>query len=350
MFRYITLRSFMAAVTALLIGFACAPLILKKLRNLKMVQTMRNANEVGKLADMHSSKKDTPTMGGLIIYVAVTTSVLLWAKPNVYIIVALFVYTTLTILGICDDYLKISKGNSNGLSGKVKLFSQAIISIIAITVLLSNEVTGSQIKELWIPFFKSPVIVSMPIWFLILFFFFVLAGSSNAINLTDGVDGLAIGCTITVALVYGVMAYATGHMIIAKYLFISYLSGSGELAIVCFALVGASLTFLWYNAHPAMIFMGDTGSLALGGLIGVVAFMVHQPITLILVGGIFVVEALSVIIQVASFKTFRKRVFKMAPIHHHFELLGWAETQVVTRFWILSLIFAITGLATLKIR
>jgi phospho-N-acetylmuramoyl-pentapeptide-transferase len=190
----------------------------------------------------------------------------------------------------------------------------------------------------------------MPFWFILIFFFLILAGSSNAINLTDGVDGLAIGCTVTVALAYAIMAYVAGNMIIADYLFIPYVAEAGELAVVCAGLVGASLAFLWYNAYPAEVFMGDTGSLALGGLIGSIAFMVQQPFTLVVIGGIFVIEALSVILQVGSFKLTGKRIFKMAPLHHHFELKNWPETKVVIRFWILSLIFAMIGLSTLKLR
>jgi len=204
--------------------------------------------------------------------------------------------------------------------------------------------------ELWVPFYKEVLVQSMNVVLVFFLFLVTLLGSSNAINLTDGLDGLAIGCTVTVALTYGVMAYASGNSIIADYLRVSWVPGTGELAVVCSALVGGSLAFLWYNAHPAEVFMGDTGSLAIGGLVGIIALMVHQPITLILVGGIFVMEAGSVILQVASFKTRGKRIFRMSPIHHHFELKGWKETKVVIRFWILSLIFAIFGLATLKLR
>jgi phospho-N-acetylmuramoyl-pentapeptide-transferase len=205
-------------------------------------------------------------------------------------------------------------------------------------------------REFWVPFYKDVVIMETPLVFLAAFLFLILSGSSNAINLTDGVDGLAIGCTVTVALAYAIMAYAAGNIIISEYLFISYIPGAGELTVVCSALLGASLAFLWYNSHPAEVFMGDTGSLALGGLIGMIAFMVHQPLTLIIVGGIFVMEAGSVILQVASFKSRGKRIFRMSPIHHHFELKGWHENKVVIRFWILSLIFAMAGLATLKLR
>jgi phospho-N-acetylmuramoyl-pentapeptide-transferase len=289
-------------------------------------------------------------MGGLLIYTSVTVSTLLWARPNVWILVALFVYTALTVLGFADDYLKVSKKNSKGVSSRQKLFWQALTAVAALTFLLMAEGSREKVLEFWVPFVKDPVMTSAPLWFIFPFFFLVIMGSSNAINLTDGVDGLAIGCTISVALVYAIMAYAAGHAIIAEYLFISNVPGTGELSIICGCLVGAGLAFLWFNAHPAEVFMGDTGSLALGGLVGVIAFMVHQPLTLIIVGGIFVMEAMSVIIQVASFRTRGKRVFRMAPIHHHFELKGWQETKVVIRFWILSLIFALIGLGTLKLR
>ena len=214
-----------------------------------------------------------------------------------------------------------------------------------------NAVGSAQkMKELWVPFLKEVLVENMPVILCFLFFLITLTGSSNAINLTDGLDGLAIGCTVTVALTYAIMAYASGNFLISDYLKVSWIPGSGELTVVCSALLGGSLSFLWFNAHPAEVFMGDTGSLAIGGLVGIVALMIHQPLTLIIVGGIFVMEAGSVILQVASFKTRGKRIFRMSPIHHHFELKGWKETKVVIRFWILSLLFALLGLATLKLR
>ena len=286
----------------------------------------------------------------LMIYVSVTASTLLWATPNVFVLTALLVYSGLTLLGFLDDYAKVTKKNSDGLNKKQKLIWQTLITVGALVLLLLHPDSAIKVREFWVPFLKDPVFLSLPIPILFVFLFFILVGSSNAINLTDGIDGLAIGCTISVALVYSIMAYAAGNLIIADYLFISYVPGVGELSIICGCLVGSGLAFLWYNSHPAEVFMGDTGSLALGGLIGVVAFMVHQPLTLIIVGGIFVMEALSVIIQVFSYKTRKKRVFKMAPIHHHFELKGWPESKVVIRFWILSLAFALAGLGTLKLR
>ena len=286
-----------------------------------------------------------------MICVSVIGSALLWASPNVYVYTALVIYLGLTVIGFLDDYLKVSKASSKGLSGRWKLLGQALLTVIALVCLLSAPESASKMRELWVPFYKDVVISEMSLFLLAPFLFLILSGSSNAINLTDGVDGLAIGCTVTVALAYAIMAYVAGNVIISEYLFISYIPGVGELAVVCAALLGASLSFLWYNSHPAEVFMGDTGSLALGGLIGMIAFMVHQPLTLIIVGGIFVMEASSVILQVGSFKLRGgKRIFRMSPIHHHFELKGWHENKVVIRFWILSLIFAMAGLATLKLR
>lgn len=361
LFRFITVRSVGAAATALLLSFIIGPYIIRKLRDLKAAQAFRNAAEVGKLAELHAKKGGTPTMGGLMIFVSVFVSTVLWARPNVYIAVALLVYAGLTLVGFLDDFLKIKYRNSKGLSGRYKLLGQGLLTIAAMWLLLEfggmfsgGDMSGAYVAEcarqLWMPFFKTPLLWTMPIWIMAPFLFLVLAGSSNAINLTDGMDGLAIGCTVTAAFAFGIMAYASGHVIVADYLLLTPLPGTGELAILCAALVAGSLGFLWFNAHPAQIFMGDTGSLAIGGLIGVVAFMIQQPFTLVIVGGIFVMEAGSVIIQVASFKSTGRRVFRCSPIHHHFELKGWAETQVVVRFWILSLIFAVCGLATLKLR
>ena len=350
LFRYLTLRAAFAGITAMGIGFIIGPWIFMKLRELRAKQAFRGKDEVGALADLHAGKAQTPTMGGLMICISVVASAVLWAKPNVYVYTALIIYLGLTVIGFWDDYLKVSKANSKGLPGRWKLLGQAVLTGVALLLLLSSPDSAAKMRELWVPFYKDVVISQMSIFMLAPFLFLILAGSSNAINLTDGVDGLAIGCTVTVALAFAIMAYAAGNAIISDYLFISFIPGVGELAVVCAALLGASLAFLWYNCHPAEVFMGDTGSLALGGLIGVIAFMVHQPITLIIVGGIFVMEAGSVILQVGSFKLRGKRIFRMSPIHHHFELKGWHENKVVIRFWILSLIFAMVGLATLKLR
>jgi phospho-N-acetylmuramoyl-pentapeptide-transferase len=352
--RYITFRTLLAAGTAALIGFIIGPWLIAHLRRLKFGQHYDD-DRTGDLASRFN-KKNTPTMGGLLIFACVFGSSVLWATPNVWVVVALFVYAALTAVGFRDDYLKVVRKNRHGISSGAKIFWQTVITLLALTALLLHPDSSVKIRELWVPFVKHPVIASMPIAALAVFVYLWIVGFSNAINLTDGLDGLAIGCTITVALTYGIMAYAAGNTKIAEYLLISYVPGTGELTVVCGALVGAGVAFLWYNSHPAELFMGDTGSLALGGLLGIIAFMVQQPLTLIIVGGVFVWEAASVVIQVGYFKATRrrqgegKRFFLMAPIHHHFQKLGWPETKVVLRFWILSLIFALVGLSTLKIR
>ena len=362
LFQFISIRAILAGITALLFGFVLGPKLIKTLRSFGARQAFRGKDEVGKLAALHEAKAKTPTMGGLLIFGSVLFSTVLWAEPNIYVVTAMVIYILLTGVGFADDYLKISKKNSKGLAGRYKLLGQLFATAIALTLLLGplgDLLTGVQGKaigssgkmlELWLPFYKDIVITSMPVVLVFILFLFTLTGSSNAINLTDGLDGLAIGCTVTVALTYGIMSYASGNFVISEYLRISWVPGTGELTVVCASLLGGSLAFLWYNAHPAEIFMGDTGSLAIGGLVGIIALMIHQPFTLIIVGGIFVMEAGSVILQVASFKSRGKRIFLMSPIHHHFELKGWKETKVVIRFWILSLLFALIGLATLKLR
>ena len=357
--RFLTFRALLAALTATVIGFVIGPWLIAQLRRLKFGQHYDDSR-TGDLA-ARFDKKNTPTMGGLLIFGSVFVSSFLWAEPNVWVFVALFVYTALTAVGFRDDYLKAVRKNKDGISSREKMFWQTLVTIVALTVLWLHPASGEKIRELWIPFLKEPLFIfpaGVGVLGLFVMMFFWIVGFSNAINLTDGLDGLAIGCTITVALVYGIMAYAAGNAKIAAYLLISFVPGSGELAIVCAALVGAGMAFLWYNSHPAEVFMGDTGSLALGGLIGVVAFMVQQPFTLVIVGGVFVAEALSVMIQVGYFKYTKrrsptgegKRFFKMAPIHHHFQKLGWPETKVVLRFWVISLMCSLAGLATLKLR
>jgi phospho-N-acetylmuramoyl-pentapeptide-transferase len=365
LFQYISVRALGAGITALILGFWIGPSLILLLKKIGARQAFRDKEEVGKLADLHMNKSHTPTMGGMIIFISVLLSVILWAEPNVYVCTALLTYAILTGVGFADDYLKISQNNSKGLAGKYKLLGQLAATGFALYILLgpmSNHLNGAgvdtlgsseKMREFWIPFvsYDDPSrIPVLSLGVLSVLYLITLTGTSNAINLTDGLDGLAIGCTVTVALTYAIMSYASGNFLIADYLKISWVPGTGELAIVCIALLGGSLAFLWYNAHPADVFMGDTGSLAIGGLIGIIALMIHQPLTLIIVGGIFVMEASSVILQVASFKMRGKRIFLMSPIHHHFELKGWKETKVVIRFWILSLLFALIGLATLKLR
>jgi phospho-N-acetylmuramoyl-pentapeptide-transferase len=352
--RFITLRTLGAAGTATLIGFVIGPWLITRLRALKFGQHYDD-DRTGDLAQKFD-KKNTPTMGGLLIFLSVFFSTVLWAQPNIWIIVALFVYTALTAVGLRDDYLKVVKKNRDGISSREKMFWQTLTTVVALAALVWHPMSSEKIRELWVPFLKYPVLTAMPVAALFVLVFFWVVGFSNAINLTDGLDGLAIGCTITVALVYGIMAYAAGNVKIADYLLISHVPGTGELAVICGALVGAGMAFLWYNSYPAELFMGDTGSLALGGLIGMIAFMVQQPFTLVIVGGVFVVEAVSVIIQVGFFKYTRRRYgegrrfFRMAPIHHHFQKAGWPETKVVLRFWIISLMCALAGLGTLKLR
>lgn len=355
--RFISLRMLLAAGTATLIGFLLGPWLIHRLKVLKFGQNYDD-DRTGDLAQKFD-KKHTPTMGGLLIFLSVAGSSLLWARPNIWIAVALFVYTALTLVGFRDDYLKVLRKNRDGISSREKMIWQTVVTLGSLGTLVLHPMAGEKIRELWLPFFKEPVFIfagSFGLLALFVFMFLWIVGFSNAINLTDGLDGLAIGCTITVALVYGLMAYAAGNTRIADYLLISYVPGTGELAVVCAALVGAGVAFLWYNSHPAEVFMGDTGSLALGGLIGVIAFMVQQPVTLVIVGGVFVAEAVSVIIQVSFFKYTRskygegRRFFLMAPIHHHFQKRGWPETKVVARFWIISLMCALVGLGTLKLR
>jgi phospho-N-acetylmuramoyl-pentapeptide-transferase len=375
--RFITLRTLMGAGTAALIGFLVGPWLIRQLRILKFGQHYDD-DRTGDLAQRFD-KKNTPTMGGLLIFFSVFGSTFLWAQPNIWVLVSMLVFAGLTAVGFRDDYLKIVRKSRDGISSWEKILWQTLITLAALILLAWDPQTSEKIAELWVPFVKYPVVVltlakgpgvgnllqsflahpglvglSMTALFVLMFLW--LVGFSNAINLTDGLDGLAIGCTITVALTYGLMAYGAGNLKVAEYLLIGHVPGTGELTVICGALVGAGMAFLWYNSYPAEVFMGDTGSLALGGLLGILAFMVQQPLTLVLVGGVFVAEAVSVIIQVGYFKFTRyrcgegRRVFLMAPIHHHFQKRGWPETKVVLRFWILSLMCALAGLGTLKLR
>jgi phospho-N-acetylmuramoyl-pentapeptide-transferase len=352
--RSSTFRTMMAAGTATLIGFVLAPWLIRRFRALKFGQHYDD-DRTGDLAQKFD-KKNTPTMGGLIIFFAVFLSAVLWAAPNVWVFVSLFVYATLTLAGWRDDYLKVVRKNRDGISSWEKIGWQSLAAIVAMGVLCWHPLSAAKIRELWVPFIKTAVIPSMPWWLLLVLLYLWIVGFSNAINLTDGLDGLAVGCTISVALSLGLMAYLVSNFIYADYLLISFVPGVGELTVVLGALVGACMAFLWYNSYPAEVFMGDTGSLALGGLLGVISFMIHQPLTLVIIGGVFVGEALSVIIQVGVFKYTRqrcgvgRRVFLMAPVHHHFQKLGWPETKVVLRFWVLSLMCARAGLSTLKLR
>jgi len=349
-FFYVTFRAVAAAVTAFLITLIFGNPVIRTLTALKLGQPIRGAAEVHRLAELHGGKQGTPTMGGVLVIGAVFISCVIWARPdNRFVWLVLFAGVYLGALGFMDDYLKVTKKKSDGISGRLKLFFQLILAGIVTAVFLTSPLLEVQARSLYLPFVKAPVIMNMS-WFTFVFFALVIVGASNAVNLTDGLDGLAIGCTVTVAFAYALLSYAAGNFRIAEYLQVPFYPFTGELTVVCSALIGAGLGFLWFNCHPAKVFMGDTGSLAIGGMIGVVAICCKQELLLIVVGGVFVIEAVSVILQVMSFKLTGRRIFAMSPLHHHFELAGWKENTVIVRFWILSGIFALLGLATLKLR
>lgn len=342
--RYLTFRTGAGVMTALVICFLIAPMMI---RWLKRVQT-GSLTKREYLPDNHLEKVGTPTMGGLMILVSVSLSTLLWSDlSNVYIWYAVLVMIGYGLLGFADDYLKLSKKNSKGLPGRFKLLGQFVIGAIAaygIMQALPSEVSTS----ISVPFFKD-FLLNLT-WFFIPWALLVMIGASNAVNLTDGLDGLAIVPVAIAASCFGLISYLVGHAVYAEYLHIVYIPGTGELAILCGALLGASMGFLWFNAPPAMVFMGDTGSLAMGGVIGAISVITKHEIVLAIIGGLFVLETVSVIVQVVSFKLTGKRVFAMAPLHHHFEKKGWSEPTIVIRFWIIAVILALVGLSTLKLR
>jgi phospho-N-acetylmuramoyl-pentapeptide-transferase len=349
-FQYTTFRAVFAAITSLLICIVSGPWVIRKLQELKIGQPIRGADDLGELATAHRLKAGCPTMGGILIIWAVVDSVLLWAIPtNKLVLLSLVTVIFLGLVGFIDDYAKVRAQKSAGMRARTKLLCQVALGIVFGVYLLMDERLSATARQLMVPFFKEPLIADIGL-FVLAWVAIVLVGSSNAVNLTDGLDGLAIGCTLTVALALAVMTYVAGHAKLAAYLAVPHVVGAGELTVVCAALIGASLGFLWFNCHPAQVFMGDTGSLAIGGLIGAIALMIKQELVLIIVGGIFVMEAASVVLQVASFKLRGKRIFAMTPIHHHFERRGWSETKVTARFWVMSVIFALLGLATLKLR
>jgi len=340
-FRYITFRAAGAVVTALLLSLFLGPAFIRLLRRHQLGQLIREEGP-----ESHREKAGTPTMGGLLILTAVLLPTVLWAKlTNPYVWVATAVTLAFGGIGFLDDSLKIRRRRNLGLTARAKLALQVVAAAGAALVLLALPRFDS---TLTFPFFKA---AAVPLgWFYVPFAVLVLVGTSNAVNLTDGLDGLAIGATLVAAATYAVFTYLAGNVVLGGYLQVKYIEGVGEVTIFCGALVGASLGFLWFNAHPADVFMGDVGSLSIGAAIGIVALLAKQEILLILVGGLFVLEALSVIAQVTSFKLTGKRVFRMAPLHHHFELAGWPESKVIVRFWILSLLFALLSLSTLKLR
>ncbi|HZR57759.1 MAG TPA: phospho-N-acetylmuramoyl-pentapeptide-transferase [Terriglobales bacterium] len=358
-FRYLTFRTAFASLTALFTGLIVGPLVINRLREFQISQYIR---EEGPQA--HQKKAGTPTMGGLLIVISVIIPTLLWADlSNRFVWIAVVATCAFAAIGFTDDYLKVVNRRNLGLTSKAKSGLQVLASVLIAVTLIAMQTRGLYSTKLMVPFAKQfrpdLVIESLishpdlwPLAFLpfIAFVVIVIVGSSNAVNLTDGLDGLAIGCTVIAAGALTVLTYLSGHATFAAYLELQRMPQVGELTIFCGAMVGASIGFLWYNAHPAEVFMGDVGSLALGGAIGTVAVMIKQELLLPFVGGIFVIEALSVILQVGSYKLRKKRIFKMAPIHHHFELLGWSESKIIVRFWISSLIFALFALTTLKLR
>jgi phospho-N-acetylmuramoyl-pentapeptide-transferase len=343
-FRYITFRTAGAIVTAILLALWLGPRFIATLRRLSVGQNIRDVGP-----QTHQVKAGTPTMGGLLILFALVVPTLLWAQlDNVYVWIAIGVTVAFGAIGFADDILKVRKRRNLGLTARAKFLLQVGVAAIAGGVLVAAPAGLSFAPTLAFPFFKD-LVVNLGILY-VPFVVFVLVGASNAVNLTDGLDGLAIGATLIAAATYALFTYVAGNRVVAQYLQVAYVPGVGEVTVFCGALVGASIGFLWFNAHPAEVFMGDVGSLALGGAIGTVAVLAKQEILLALVGGLFVLEALSVILQVASFKLRGKRIFRMAPLHHHFELSGWAEPKIIVRFWILSVMFALLSLSTLKLR
>jgi phospho-N-acetylmuramoyl-pentapeptide-transferase len=342
-FSYLTLRAILAALTALLISFLVGPLMIRKLAEHQVGQRVRSDGP-----QTHLTKAGTPTMGGALILVAITIATLLWADlANRFVWITLGVTVAFGMIGFWDDYLKLVVGNSRGLIARYKYFWQSVAGLgaaIALYVTARSEIETTLI----VPFFKDVVLPLGPLF--IVLAYFVIVGSSNAVNLTDGLDGLAIMPAVLVAGALGVFAYASGNVVFANYLAIPYIAGSGEVLVFCTAIFGAGLGFLWFNTYPAQVFMGDIGALALGAALGIVAVIVRQEIVLFIMGGVFVMETVSVILQVGSFKLRGKRIFRMAPIHHHFELKGWAEPKVIVRFWIITVVLVLVGLATLKLR
>src|SRR5213592_640340 len=355
-FRYITFRSAGAAVTALLLSLWLGPKVIGWLKQVRFGQQYPDkAEEGGSLAARVLSKKGTPTMGGILIVLVLDLSALLWAQWNALILLTLLSLIVLAGLGFYDDYLKITRQNNRGTASQVKLWVQFALALFIGVYLWLLPETHKLITEVMVPFIKHPVLTSAGPAGLLLTVLTII-GSSNAVNLTDGLDGLAIGCTLIVAAVFLVFTYIAGNFKFAEYLQVPFVSGAGELTVFCAAMIGSGLGFLWFNCHPAQMFMGDTGSLALGGVLGIIAVLIHQPLVLVIAGGVFVMEAGSVILQTGWFRYTRRRygvgrrIFLMAPIHHHFEKKGWYESQVVMRFYILGVLFAVVALSTLKIR
>ena len=343
-FSYLTMRAILGALTALLIALIVGPWMIRRLSFHQIGQRVR---EYG--PQSHLPKAGTPTMGGTLILVAIIISTVLWADPtNRFVWIVLGVTTAFGLIGFIDDYRKLALGDTRGLPAKWKYFWQSLAGVVAAVVLYVSAVDPAIEHSLLIPFFKD-LLLPLGIFYVV-FVYFVIVGTSNAVNLTDGLDGLAIMPTVLVGGALGIFCYVTGNVVYSGYLGIPYIAGTGEVLVFCTALVGAGLGFLWFNTYPAQVFMGDVGALALGAALGTVAVIVRQELVLFVMGGVFVIETVSVILQVASFKLTGRRLFRMAPLHHHFELKGWAEPKVIVRFWIITVILVLVGLATLKLR
>ncbi|MDR2619501.1 MAG: phospho-N-acetylmuramoyl-pentapeptide-transferase [Treponema sp.] len=341
-FQYLTFRGAYAALTTLLICFIFGPRIIEALRRLKVGQSIREDGPAS-----HLKKSGTPTMGGIFIILSVAVSMLLWMDlDNIKVLVTLGAFGAFGLIGFIDDYLKVTRHNSDGLPAWAKLAGQFVVAAVIMLILYFSGTEG--ITELYVPFFKNPVADLGVLW--IPFGILLIVGESNAVNISDGLDGLLAGLLILVFITLTILTYLSGRADYSSYLGIPYITGAGELTVFCLAAVGACVGFLWFNAHPAEVFMGDVGSLSLGGVIAVISLIIKKEILLLIIGGVFVLEVISDILQVASYKLRKKRVFKMAPLHHHFELSGWAENKVVIRFWILGGLFAIIALSTLKIQ
>jgi phospho-N-acetylmuramoyl-pentapeptide-transferase len=356
LFRYITFRSAAAAVTALMLGLLFGPRVIEWLKELSFGQNYRDRAEVaGNLTGREPRKMGTPTMGGLLIVMTLNLTTLLWAQWNPLVVLTLLSVDVLAGLGFYDDYTKIIKASGGGAKSDLKLCVQGVLALAIGLYLWYLPSTSKLISEVMVPFYKRPILTGAGVVGLIITVL-TIVGSSNAVNLTDGLDGLAIGCTLIVSFVFLILTYLAGNVKTAAYLQIPYVSGAGELTVFCASMIGAGLGFLWFNCHPAQVFMGDTGSLALGGALGIIAVLIHQPLVLVIAGGVFVMEAMSVILQTGYFKYTRRRfgtgrrLFLMAPIHHHFEKKDWHESQVVMRFYILCVLCAVLALSSLKIR
>ena len=349
-FESIPFRATMAFLTCFILSILLGERVIRRLISLKVGQPIRTAEEVHKLHELHGGKAGTPTMGGVMIIGTTLLATVLWCKPmNPYVHALTAILLLTGAIGFVDDYVKVKRRKSDGISARAKLLAQVGSAALVGAFLAYHPAVGGFIRQLYVPFYAEPLVMDMG-WVAIPFFVIVIVGASNAVNLTDGLDGLAAGCTISSVGSYGVLAYMGATSLIAEYLALPESPLLGEVAIFCAGLVGATTGFLWYNCHPARVFMGDTGSLAIGATLGTIAIVTSQEFLLVIIGGVFVMEAASVILQVGSFKMTGKRIFRMAPIHHHFELRGWHENQVILRFWMLSVILAAIGFATLKIR